>query len=120
MIQKRLIASRRAKMLALQNNSNQEKVKLYPNNGQCIPFARAISGLPVSGTARNVTTNSNTPSVGAVVITSESVSGHAAVVTAINENSFEVIERNFDRGWVTKRTIPKLARFIKGFVTPTS
>ncbi len=118
-IQKRLVASRRAKALALQNVSDQ-KIKLYPDAGQCIPFARAVSGLSISGTARNVSTNSSEPSVGAVVITGESVAGHAAVVTKVNEDSFEVIERNFDRGWVTKRNIPKLARFIKGFVSPTS
>ena len=91
-------------------------IKLYQEDGQCVPFARSYSHRDVYGLARDISTNSTSPSVGAVVITYESKSGHAAVVTNVGSDSFEVIERNFYAGWVSKRTIKNNASFIKGFV----
>lgn len=121
--QKKLVAARLASSQASLERASTEvtqAIKLYRDAGQCIPFARNISGIQVSGAARTVPVNSSDPKPGSVMISYESGPGHAAVVTAVHNDSFEVIERNFYRGWVSKRVVQKSARFIKGFVAPNS
>ena len=90
--------------------------RLYPESGQCIPFARAKSGLQVSGAAISVPVNSSTPEEGSIVITNESRAGHAGVVTKVTDSTIEIIERNYIPGWITKRILPKNFARIKGFV----
>ncbi len=90
---------------------------LYADPGQCVPFARAVSGLPVFGTARNVPITSTEPQKGAVVLTKESPAGHAAYVKDVQGDTLVLLERNFERGLVTMRTLSKFSPVIRGYVT---
>jgi len=83
--------------------------------GQCVPWAREYSGKAVYGVARYIMPNTQSPSVGAVILTSESGYGHAAVVIGVNGNSVEIMERNYTSGWITKRTIPADSHVIRGY-----
>jgi LysM repeat protein len=83
--------------------------------GQCVPFAREYSGKPVYGVAKYIPANSQDPAVGGVMLTSESGYGHVAVVTAINGDTIEIIERNYVSGWITKRQIPRNSSVIRGY-----
>ncbi|MFA6082197.1 MAG: CHAP domain-containing protein [Patescibacteria group bacterium] len=114
-------AEARAKALASKKINSlilavTDAVKLYPESGQCVPFARAVSGINISGAAISNKPNSNIPEDGAVLITTESRPGHAAVVTSINGNTIEVIERNYFSGWVSKRKILLNSPIIRGFI----
>gem|GEM_PF-5961715 len=95
-------------------------VKLYRDNGQCVPFAREYSGVSVSGAARSNRPTSYEPQVGYVLLTNESGPGHVAVVTEVHQNTIKVIERNYYHGWVSVREINRNARFIRGYVAKAS
>ncbi len=95
-------------------------IKLYPYSGQCVPFARAITGIQISGAARSVPVTSRTPAVGSIVITYESSAGHAAVVTAVHDDIIHVLEGNYFHGWASERDIPIRSTAIKGYVLPNS
>lgn len=60
---------------------------------------------------------SKTPTVGSIMVSSESWWGHVALVTSVNSDSFTVSEMNY-KGWAKKssRTIAKGSRVIKGFI----
>lgn len=90
---------------------------LYADGGQCIPFAREISGLPVFGTARNVPITSTEPATGAVLLTRESSAGHAAYVKDVQGDMLVLVERNLKHGYVTMRTLSKFSPVIRGYVT---
>jgi surface antigen len=85
-------------------------------NCSCVLFAKARTTFSQSiGAARNWTRNSFQPVVGGVVITNESSAGHVAIITAVREDSFDVIEANYVRCQVTTRTIPKDYKLIIGY-----
>lgn len=92
---------------------------LYADPGQCVPFARELSGLPVYGTARNVPITSKEPEKGAVILTNESSAGHAEYVKDVQGDDLVLIGRNLKHGYVTIRTISKFAPFIRGYVNPS-
>ena len=58
-----------------------------------------------------------TPTVGAVMVTSESWWGHVALVESVSADSFTVSEMNY-KGWGKKdiRVVDKNSRVIKGFI----
>lgn len=58
-----------------------------------------------------------TPTVGSIMVSSESWWGHVALVTSVSADSFTVSEMNY-KGWAKKstRTIAKGSRVIKGFI----
>jgi LysM repeat protein len=58
-----------------------------------------------------------TPTVGSIMVSSESWWGHVALVTSVNSDSFTVSEMNY-KGWAKKstRVIAKNNRVIKGFI----
>lgn len=60
---------------------------------------------------------SKTPTVGSIMVSSESWWGHVALVTSVSSDSFTVSEMNY-AGWAKKstRTIAKSNRVIKGFI----
>ena len=60
---------------------------------------------------------SKTPTVGSIMVSSESWWGHVALVTGVSADSFTVSEMNY-KGWAKKstRTISKSNRAIKGFI----
>ena len=58
-----------------------------------------------------------TPTVGAIMVSSESWWGHVALVTSVSADSFTVSEMNY-KGWAKKstRVVSKNSRVIKGFI----
>ena len=58
-----------------------------------------------------------TPTIGSIMVSSESWWGHVALVTSVSSDSFTVSEMNY-KGWAKKstRTIAKGSRVIKGFI----
>lgn len=85
----------------------------YPS---CVIFAKQRTGFTQSvGAARNWPRNSSVPVVGGVVITRESYAGHVAVITAVRETDFDVIEANYVHGRVSTRTISIDSRVIIGY-----
>ena len=58
-----------------------------------------------------------TPTVGSIMVSSESWWGHVAIVTSVGKDTFTVSEMNY-KGWAKKstRTIAKNNRVIKGFI----
>lgn len=115
----RYIASAEASegRVARNNQYNGSKSVEYVSrsSGQCVPWAREYSGKPVYGVAKWIIPNSQDPAVGGVMLTNESGYGHVAVVTSINGDSIEVMERNYVSGWITKRQIPKNSSVIRGY-----
>lgn len=124
----RLTALKRARALAAASAAKYEQdiaingtrdsvLKLYRESGQCVPFARAESGVSIVGTARNVSVNSNDPKIGSVMISYDSNAGHASVVVGIEGLFVRVRDRNWIPGWVTEHLVPLNSSRIKGFVT---
>jgi hypothetical protein len=63
------------------------------NYCSCVNYVKALTGFSQSiGYARNWPINSSTPFVGAVVVTSEGPYGHVAVITAITEDGFLILD----------------------------
>jgi len=102
------------------DGTSDDVIKLYPESGQCVPFARDVSGITISGTARNVSVNSSEPHVGDILISYDSSAGHASVVVAIEGDHLRVRDRNWIPGWVTEHLVPINSSRIKGFVTKSS
>lgn len=85
----------------------------------CVSFVKAVTGYnkPV-GMAKNFPINSKWASIGSVVVTNESPSGHVAIVIGIEGNYLILNEAN----WLTcqrgKRKLPIDDPSILGFWTP--
>lgn len=78
--------------------SQKAKKLVGKYGGACVTFARNFtqsSSDVVSGMAKNVTTNTTTPEIGAIVKTNESRFGHLAVVIGFDDNSAVVVESNY-------------------------
>lgn len=88
--------------------------------GQCVVFARNfVKSAPgtIKGMAKNVPTNSDIPTVGAIIKTNESKYGHLAVVIAINNGTLTLIESNYN--WNQRigiREISVTDSRIKGYI----
>jgi hypothetical protein len=83
----------------------------------CVLFAKAKSGRnPGSvGFARNWPVNSQTPQVGAVILTRESSAGHAGVVTGVDSEWVYVNDANYSRCRETNRKLPINSHLIRGY-----
>jgi hypothetical protein len=72
--------------------------KTGSNYCSCVLFAKSLTGYTKTvGNARNWTKNSKVPVVGGVVITNESRAGHVAVITAVRDGEFDIVEANYSR-----------------------
>lgn len=96
--------------------------KLAPPTGydacSCVSYARWRSGINVGsiGQAKNHPINSQTPTVGALVITSESEAGHLAVVSALDDMFIYLDEANYSSCRVTiSRPLLRTSSLIKGY-----
>lgn len=82
----------------------------------CVTFVKRLTGYDKSvGTAKNWPINTKTPTVGGVVVTNESPSGHVAYIMGVNGNLLTVKEANWVHCKLTTRTINTDDRIIKGF-----
>jgi len=94
------------------------KRQIKPSGGfcSCVLFAKSLTGYSkLVGNARNWTKNSKVPVVGGVVITNESRAGHVAVITAIRDGEFDVVEANYSRCRKGVRTIKLTNPAILGY-----
>jgi surface antigen len=85
----------------------------------CVSYMRWRTGINVGsiGNARNHPVNSQTPKVGAIIVTYESARGHVGVVGSWDENYVYLeSEANYSRCSLTKgRAIPIHSKVIKGY-----
>ncbi len=92
--------------------------------GQCVTFARNFTGMPpelVSGIAKNIPTNSQTPEIGAIIKTNESKYGHLAVIIGIEGENLTLVESNYS--WdshVSVRVINASDKRILGYIIKTN
>jgi surface antigen len=64
----------------------------------CVLFAKSLTGYSkLVGNAINWPKNSKVPMVGGVVVTNESRAGHVAVITAVRDGEFDIVEANYSR-----------------------
>ncbi len=77
---------------------NTDKVT-YGVNCSCVRYAQGYGALKGIGWARNHPMNTQTPQVGAIVVTTENSagtnSGHLAVVTKVTDDGIYVKEANY-------------------------
>jgi surface antigen len=89
--------------------------------GPCVTFARNFTQATpqlVSGVARDIPTNANTPIVGAIVKTNESRFGHLAVVIAKDDDNLTIVESNYRwNGIIDIREISATDPRIEGYIT---
>ena len=92
------------------------------DNGQCVNYAKALTGLNYFGDAIDWASyiNSSEPELKSVVVFDETVNpfGHLATVVEINQDSFIVTERNYQDLWiVSTRSVnfdePSILGFVK-------
>ena len=79
---------------------------------QCLPWARAQTGIQIHGYAGDVAATQSAPRVGGIAL--DRFFGHASVVVAIDGDSIIVHEANFMRGKITERRVSQAA--IRGYV----
>jgi len=93
-------------------------------NGQCVPYARAKTGIQLTGWAGSFLeraedagyATSTIPAQGGMVITDES-NGHVAVVEEVKEDTIVVSEQNYaGRYIVSTREIPLDDPIIQGYI----
>ena len=79
------------------------------DNGQCVNYAKVLSGIYRSGHAINWSNyiNSYAPSLKSVVVfdRSSSVLGHLAVVVKIEDNKITISERNYQGPWIISERV---------------
>ncbi len=82
----------------------------------CVTFAKRLTGyLATIGAARNWPTNAEIPLVGGVVVLNEGKYGHVGVITAVNADSFTIVEANYIPNQKSSRTLNINNLDIKGF-----
>ena len=93
-------------------------------NGQCVPYARAKTGIQLTGWAGSLLkraaeagyTTSVMPAQGGMVITTES-NGHVAVVEEVKEDTIVISEQNYaGRYIVSTREISLDDPIIQGYI----
>lgn len=108
----------------LQEPDPQDSLALYlewkqTSYSSCVLFAKRITGyVGTVGAARNWSKNSKIPIVGGVVVLNEGKYGHVAVITAVSEDSFTVVEVNYIPNKKSTRTINNADKAILGFWQP--
>lgn len=88
------------------------------NYCSCVLYAKSVTGYTgVVGNARNWPITSQTPSVGAVIVTYESWAGHVGIVAGFDDQYVYLeSEANYSRCQLTRgRAIPINSRVIKGY-----
>lgn len=83
----------------------------------CVSYSRWKSGIYTGriGVARRHPINSQTPTIGAIVVTNESWAGHVGVVISVGDGQFTITEANYSRCRVGTRTLSINSKVIKGF-----
>lgn len=83
----------------------------------CVLYLRYGLNIPIPpvGQAKNLVPNIKTPVAGAVVITRESSYGHVAYIERLSDEGLEVVEGNYYRCKVSRRTIPYDSKIIIGY-----
>ena len=79
---------------------------------QCLPWARAQTGIQVRGYAGNVGATQSEPVVGGLAL--DRFYGHISVVVSVGADYIVVHEANYIPGRITERTVSKAA--IRGYV----
>lgn len=79
---------------------------------QCVPWARANSGIGIHGYAGNIEATQSEPRIGAVAL--DRFFGHASVVVGVGDGYVIVHEANYIRGKITERRVSSAA--IRGYV----
>jgi len=79
---------------------------------QCVPWARANSGIQIHGYAGNIAPTQSDPRVGGVAL--DRFFGHASVVVGVGDGYVIVHEANYVRGKITERRVSTAA--IRGYV----
>lgn len=79
---------------------------------QCVPWARANSGVQIHGYAGDIQPTQSTPQVGGVAL--DRFFGHASVVVGVGDGYIIVHEANYVRGKITERRVSTDA--IRGYV----
>lgn len=102
--------------------TKKDSRKTYPppknyNPCSCVSYARWYSKINVGsiGLAKNHPINSNRAKPGAIVITSESHSGHVAVVLQVNGDEILITEANYKPCQVSQRTLSIYSPLIRGY-----
>jgi hypothetical protein len=93
---------------------NSEAIRLYQDStNNCVRFALRQAGISRSvGAGGRYGINSQEPKVGAVGVEKEII--HAVYITKVEGDMITFSESNYQRGWITQRTLPRSA-FI-GFI----
>jgi LysM repeat protein len=79
---------------------------------QCLPWARAQTGIQIHGYAGNVAATQSDPRVGGIAL--DKFFGHASVVVGVGDGYIIVHEANYVRGKITERRVSTAA--IRGYV----
>jgi len=79
---------------------------------QCLPWARAQTGIQIHGYAGDVAATQSEPQIGGIAL--DRFFGHASVVVGIGDDTITVHEANFIRGKITERVVSRAA--IRGYV----
>lgn len=88
------------------------------NPCNCVSYTSWRSGRVVRsiGVARNHPVTTQTPFIGAIVVTYESGAGHLSYLVGMDDNFIYVDEANYSRCRVTyNRAIPISSKLIKGY-----
>lgn len=84
---------------------------------QCVSFLEGKIGRELYGNAKEIETNYDKPCVGCGVIFWGGTYGHAAYITSVGSETFEIEESNYyGCGVISTRTISIDSPLIKGFI----
>ncbi len=83
----------------------------------CVLYVKKLLGITQSlGVAKNIPVSTKEPFIGAIVITYESVWGHAAIVDDVQGDNLILIESNFEHCKTTEgRKLSIYSPLIKGY-----
>ncbi len=81
----------------------------------CVTYVRQFRDFPPIGMAKNLPITSKTPSVGAIMVTSESYAGHVALVIGVTDTTVTIKEANFVPCQKDERTLNINDKRIKGY-----
>ena len=89
------------------------------NYCSCVIYAKSQTGFSTpNGLARYWPSNTDTPLVGGVVVTSESMAGHVAVISEVGSTWIKVREANYSKCRLTTRIIARDSKVIIGYWSP--
>lgn len=98
-------------------STSSQKLGFNPCNcWSYVKFKRA-GIMPLGyGWAKNYPVNSQTPQVGAIIITYEGSKGHMGIVAGVTETKVIVDDYNYKRCGHTIRELPINSKLIKGYI----